>query len=134
MRIFKFLCSIALCVCWCSGSCRKYLSRFETNSQWRSRKKRERLACLIYENMQSKFQEERRNLNAVRERLRAVNEIDLARLMSDACALMEDEALQLLASKLSFKGLFRSLGCNSTRPQQYSAYCEWDLFAFKFYI
>ena len=58
-----------------------------------------------FENMQSKFQEERRNLNAIRERLRAVNEIDLARLMSDACALMEDEALQLLASKLSFKGL-----------------------------
>ena len=58
-----------------------------------------------FENMQSKFQDERRNLNAVRERLRAVNEIDLARLMSDACALMEDEALQLLASKLSFKGL-----------------------------
>ena len=58
-----------------------------------------------FENMQSKFQEERRNLNAVRERLRAVNEIDLARLMSDACALMEDEALQLLTSKLSFKGL-----------------------------
>ena len=58
-----------------------------------------------FENMQSKFQEERRNLNAVRERLRAVNEIDLAQLMSDACALMEDEALQLLASKLSFKGL-----------------------------
>ena len=58
-----------------------------------------------FENMQSKFQEERRNLNAVRERLRAVNEIDQAWLMSDACALMEDEALQLLASKLSFKGL-----------------------------
>ena len=55
-----------------------------------------------FENMQSKFQEERRNLNAVRERLRAVNEIDLARLMSDACALMEDEALQLLASFMLF--------------------------------
>ena len=53
-----------------------------------------------FENMQSKFQEERRNLNAVRERLRAVNEIDLAPLMSDACALMEDEALQLLARDL----------------------------------
>ena len=102
MRIFKFICSIALCVCWCSGSCRKYLSRFETNSQWRSRKKKRTSGMFDFENMQSKFQEERRT---VRERLRAVNEIDLARLMSDACALMEDEALQLLASKLSFKGL-----------------------------
>ena len=53
-----------------------------------------------FENMQSKFQEERRNFNAVRERLRAVNEIDLAPLMSDACALMEDEVLQLLARDL----------------------------------
>ena len=68
-------------------------------------KKKRTSGMFDFENMQSKFQEERRNLNAVRERLRAVNEIDLARLMSDACALMEDEALQLLASKLSFKGL-----------------------------
>ena len=58
-----------------------------------------------FQNMQSKFQEERKNLNAVRERLKAVNEIDLARLISDACALTEDEALQLLASKLSIEGL-----------------------------
>ena len=34
-----------------------------------------------------------------------MNEIDLARVMSDSCALEEDEALQLLASKLSIKGL-----------------------------
>ena len=68
-------------------------------------KKKRTSGMFDFENMQSKFQEERRNLNAVCERLRAVNEIDLARLMSDACALMEDEALQLLASKLSFKGL-----------------------------
>ena len=58
-----------------------------------------------FQNMQSKFQEERKNLNAVRERLKTVNEIDLARLMSDACALTEDEALQLLASKLSIEWL-----------------------------
>ena len=45
-----------------------------------------------FQNMQSKFQEERRNLYDVRERLKAVNEIDLARLMSDACALTEDKA------------------------------------------
>ena len=57
-----------------------------------------------FENLQSKFQEEKRNLNAVRERLKVVNEIDLARV-SDSCALKEDEALQLLASKLSIKGL-----------------------------
>ena len=58
-----------------------------------------------FENMQSRFEEERRNVDAVHERLKAVNEIDLARLMSYACALTEDEALQLLASKLSVKGL-----------------------------
>ena len=68
-------------------------------------KKKRTSGMFDFENMQSKFQEERRNLNAVRERLRAVNEIDLARLMSDVCALMEDEAPKLLASKLSFKGL-----------------------------
>ena len=68
-------------------------------------KKKRTSGMFDFENMQSKFQEERRNLNAVHERLKAVNEIDLARLMSYVCALMEDEALQLLASKLSFKGL-----------------------------
>ena len=87
-----------------------------------------------FENMQSKFQNERRNLNAVRERLRAVNEIDLARLMSDACALMEDEGAAVVSIKTFIQRAFGSSGCNSTRPQQYSAYCEWYFFAFKFYI
>jgi hypothetical protein len=58
-----------------------------------------------FDNMLSKFEEEKRNLNTVREQLKAVNEVDLVRLMSDACVLMEDEALQLLAAKLSIEGL-----------------------------
>ncbi len=62
-------------------------------------KKKRTSGMFDFQNMQSKFEEERRNLNAVRERLKAVNEIELARLMSDTCALTEDEALQLLASK-----------------------------------
>ena len=68
-------------------------------------KKKRTSGMFDFQNMQSKFEEETRNLNAVRERLKAVNEIDLARLMSDACVLNEDEALQLLASKLSIEGL-----------------------------
>ena len=60
-----------------------------------------------FENMQSKFQEEKKNLNAVRKRLKAVNQIDLIRLMSDACVLMEEEVLQLLALKLSAEGLLK---------------------------
>ena len=51
-------------------------------------------------NVLSKLEDEKRNLDAIRERLKAVNEIDLGRLLSDVCVLMEDEALQLLASKL----------------------------------
>ena len=79
-------------------------NKFITLSMAQSKKKRTS-GMFDFQNMQSKFQEERRNLYDVRERLKAVNEIDLARLMSDACALTEDEALQLLASKLSIEGL-----------------------------
>lgn len=68
-------------------------------------KKKRTSGMFDFENMQAKFREEKRNVNAARDRLKALKEIDLARLMSDACHLMEDEALQLLASKLSIEGL-----------------------------
>lgn len=68
-------------------------------------KKKRTSGMFDFDNMLSKFEEEKRNLNTVRERLKAVNEVDLVRLMSDACVLMEDEALQLLAAKLSIEGL-----------------------------
>ena len=66
-------------------------------------KKKRTSGMFDFDNMLSKFEEEKRNLNTVRERLKAVNEVDLVRLMSDACVLMEDEALQLLAAKLSIE-------------------------------
>ena len=68
-------------------------------------KKKRTSGMFDFDNMLSKFEEEKRNLNTVRERLKAVNEVDLVRLMSDVCVLMEDEALQLLAAKLSIEGL-----------------------------
>jgi hypothetical protein len=68
-------------------------------------KKKRTSGMFDFENMQAKFREKKRNVNAARDRLKALKEIDLARLMSDACHLMEDEALQLLASKLSIEGL-----------------------------
>jgi hypothetical protein len=70
-----------------------------------SKKKKRPSGMFDFGNVLSKFEDEKRNLDAIRERLKAVNEIDLGRLLSDACVLMEDEALQLLASKLSFEGL-----------------------------
>ena len=45
-------------------------------------------------------------LREVREKIRAVNDVDLGRLMADRCALTEDEALELLASKISVTGLY----------------------------
>jgi hypothetical protein len=68
-------------------------------------KKKRMSGMFDFENMQAKFREEKRNVNAARDRLKALKEIDLARLMSDMCHLMEDKALQLLASKLSIEGL-----------------------------
>ena len=40
-------------------------------------KKKRTSGMFDFENMQSRFEEERRNVDAVRERLKAVNEIDL---------------------------------------------------------
>ena len=65
-----------------------------------SKKKKRPSGMFDFGNVLSKFEDEKRNLDAIRERLKAVNEIDLGRLLSDVCVLMEDEALQLLASKL----------------------------------
>ena len=45
-------------------------------------------------------------LREVREKIRALNDVDFGRLMADGCALTEDEALQLLASKISVTGLY----------------------------
>lgn len=42
----------------------------------------------------------------VRGKICALNDVDLGRLMADSCALTEDEALRLLASKISITGLY----------------------------
>jgi hypothetical protein len=78
-------------------------------------------------NMLSKFEEEKRNLNTVRERLKAVNEVDLVRLMSDACVLMEDEALQLLAAKLSIEGLLNLRNVSCLRRSRVCLHSIWGL-------
>ena len=100
--LFKFLCFATEQTHNLSICC---IIPFTRSRNGTVQKKKRTSGMFDFQNMQLKFQEERRNLYDVRKRLKAVNEIDLARLMSDACALTEDEALQLLASKLSIEGL-----------------------------
>lgn len=70
--------------------------------------KKKRTSGLVFNFDEVKARVESKNdyVRDVRQRLNALKEVDLCRLISDTCNLTEDEALQLLASKLSVNGLY----------------------------
>ena len=59
-----------------------------------------------FDEVKARVQSKNDYINDVRERINALKEVDLGRLKSDGCKLSEDEALQLLASKVSVEGVF----------------------------
>lgn len=73
-----------------------------SNKQGRKRKP---TPLLDYEVIKAKAAANNSYLGEVRERIAAVNDVDLQRLLSVRLPVSEEEALQLLASKLSVTGL-----------------------------
>jgi hypothetical protein len=71
-----------------------------------SGKKRKSAALLDYNTIKANAVANKSYLSEVREKIVAVNCVDIQRLLSGKLDLSEDEALQLLASKLSLTGLY----------------------------
>lgn len=68
-------------------------------------KKKKPSGLFDLDSIKAKVEDEKRCHNRIRESLRALKEVDLQCIMADALVLKEDEALQLLACKLSVEGL-----------------------------
>ena len=69
-------------------------------------KKRKASGILHYEEVKANVARKNDYLCDVREKLQALKSVDLNRLMADRCSLTEDEALHLLACKISFAGVY----------------------------
>ena len=69
-------------------------------------KKRKASGILNYEEVKANVARKNDYLCDVREKLQALKSVDLNRLMADRCSLTEDEALHLLACKISFAGVY----------------------------
>ena len=72
----------------------------------RQPKKKRTSGLFNFDEVKARVESNNDYIRDVRQRMNALKEVDLCRLMSNASKLTEDEALQLLASKLSIEGLY----------------------------